>query len=175
MAGRMTVLGLVAAALLSGCAAYFNYPSIGNDAAINDPNVAPVPTVMTLALRTVLTDHPPEGSYVVNLPEGMGRKQANRIVSDLGTPTAQLATRGTAELPVWHVSRIWIRGDRAEVDVLRPLAGAHQGTTVRMTGGPRPWRVTSTKVWPVGMLDVPELYGWDAASEDVTDAAEESE
>jgi len=173
---RLATAALLSAAL-SGCAAYYNYPAIGNDAAINDPNVAPVPTVMTVALRTVLERHEPEGAYVINFPEGLGRRQAEDVLMRLGRDDANLATPETAGLPAWHVSRIRIRGDRAEVDVLRPVAGAHQGTTVRMVGGPKPWRVTSTKVWPVGMFDAPELYGWgmDAQNDEGAEAREESE
>lgn len=161
---RRALLGVVAMGMIvacgAGCATYANYPEIGNDAAVNDPNVSPLPTLEEEALRWVVGKHPVEGGYVVNLARGTRRSTAESIVKDLGGG-ARLVSDESMGLPVYHVSRIWLRGDRAEVDVLRPVGeGAYQAVTVRLKSDFGRWVVSSTKTWPVGMGDVPELYGW---------------
>ncbi len=158
-------LGMIigSAGALAGCAAYANYPSIGRDAAVNDPNVAPLPTLAYLGVRWTVDRYPVEGAYVVNWPRGMGRARATTLADRLGDG-ARLVSPGTRGLPTYHVSRIWLRGDRAEVDVMRPVGGpdaGHQMVTVHLRSDLGRWEVASTKLWPVGMGEVPELYGWE--------------
>ena len=174
MAGRRivgTVLGFVAsvgvgfaASGLSGCATYANYPPIGDDLAVNNPNVRPIPLLMELSLLRVVAMTPVDGAYVINFPEGMTRRDASRVATSVGSDRAMLVgDAGTgARTPTFHVSRVWLRGDRAEVDVVRPaLSGAsHQPVTVRLVGGVRGWRVDSTKVWPIGLGEAPALHGF---------------
>lgn len=145
-----------------GCAAYANYPSIGDDAAVNDPNIAPLPELVTRSLVWVVDAYPVEGGFVLNLPEGMDRKKAALIAERVGRG-AELVSSESMGLPVYHVTRIRLRGDRGEVDVLRPVSGAggaHQMVTVRLGSRLGTWEVRTTKVWPVGSGDVPPLYGW---------------
>lgn len=165
---RRVLWGGVAACVVGaggvGCATYANYPEIGKDAAVNDPNVAPLPRLEAVALRWVVRRYPVEGAYVVNLARGTERSKAESIAAEVGEG-ARLVSDQTMGLPVYHVSRIWLRGDRAEVDVLRPVGdeGAHQMVTVRLENELGRWAVSSAKVWPVGMGEVPELYGWEEA------------
>ncbi len=164
--GALSGLCLLGLVIGNGCATYANYPSIGNDAAVNDPNVAPLPELMTLALIWVVDSQPVEDGFVVNLPEGMDRARAERIVGRVGRG-ATLVSEESIGLPVYHVTRVWLRGDGAEVDVLRPVSGASgasgasQLVTVRLGSRLGSWEVRSTKVWPVGMVEAPPLYGWD--------------
>lgn len=162
---RRAVMGGVAACAMGlgcvGCATYANYPEIGNDVAVNDPNIAPLPTLETVALRWVVEKYPVKGDYVVNLARGTERGRAESIAKNVGKD-ARIVSSESAGLPAYHVSRIWLRGDRAEVDVMRPVgeAGAYQTVTVRLKSEFGRWVVSSAKTWPVGMGEVPDLYGW---------------
>jgi hypothetical protein len=153
---------LAAGVSLSGCATYVNYPSIDQDVAVNDPNVAPTPELCVLAVREVAFRWPVEGPYAVNFPRGMRRDRAERLVAEIDPDWARIVTSETETLPAAHVSRVWVRGDAAEVDVFRPVgeAGASQRVTVRLTHRYGVWRVTSSRAWPVGAGDEPPLYYW---------------
>lgn len=172
------------AAMLNGCATYANYPAIGtadDDAAVNDPNVAPTPTVARAAVRHIVERFPVEGAYVVNLPEGMTRRRAEEVILLLRDPNANLPSPATAGLPVYHVTKVWVRpAGHAEVEVIRPVFGVgtpgdvaeFQPVTVRLRRSPlENWQVDSVRVWPIGLKVPPPLYGWDAG--DSGDAAGE--
>ena len=173
LVGAGVVCGLVWVG--AGCATYANYPAIGGDAAVNDPNVVPLPSLATTALRWVVEQHPVEGEYVVNLPQGTEYERAGKMARSVGEG-ARLVSEATSGLPAYHVSRIWLRGDRAEVDVMRPVTGgAHQMMTVRMKNDLGRWIVTSTRAWPVGMGKTPELFGWEQPGEGMGVVASESD
>ena len=101
---------------------------------------------------------------------------------------------GFRGLPVYSVTRVWLRGDKATVDVVRPVtldgmqpteentdgvAYTYQKVTLRLEGGFRPWRVVGTREWPIGLEDRPELFGWpegtDSSAAVDTDPESESE
>jgi hypothetical protein len=141
-----------------------NYPSVGNDAAVNDPNIAPMPEVIERALGRVLSDDPPASPYVVNFPKGMRRGNAVEILESIGDPRAELAALRVSGLPVYHIKRVWIRGSSARVEIMRPTPGeadAYVLSVVRLEsriGGN--WRVTESRAWPVEASEAPPLYGW---------------
>jgi len=178
------LLGALATSLTTGCAAWGNYPAIGEDGAINDPNVNPMPSVIAESVRWVVRNYPVEGAYVINLPGGMERKTAERILTMLNDPNARLVAPENRGLPVYHVAKIWVRESRATVDVFRPVRKEGLATTpnranyqllsVKLVGGPlRPaWRVESApRAWPIGAYDPPILYGWDPQPEAAPEAA----
>ncbi len=168
----MAVLGNVVALGFGGCAHYVNYPAIDGDGlAVHNPNVAPMAEVVALAVRRVVSRHPMEGEYVVNLPEGTNRRVAEWVVAEIGEG-ARIVTPGSEGLRVVHVKRVWVRGHRAVVEVARPVVGigeeeSHQTVTVRLA---KPvfgvWEVVFVRGWAVGAAETPELYGW---SEDWVD------
>lgn len=171
---RLVAAGLCAAMLAAGgCASHVNYPPIGTaeeDSAVNDPNTAPTPVVIQTALKHIINRFPVDGPYVVNLPSGMLQTRASEIVGSLKDPGAALPSRATANLPVYHVIRVGIRPlDKATVEILRPVFGVgypgspeqYQPVTVHLRRSPlEPWKVDSVRVWPIGMTQPPELYGW---------------
>lgn len=165
-------LGLVGAFASGGCALYANYPSVGDDAAVNDPNVHPMPTVASVAVRGAVARYPLASErYVVNWPAGLELDRARRMSGEVGAGAVVVGGEpGWEELPVVHVTRVRIRGDRAEVEVLRPVgrtatetSGRYQPIVVRLNGARGPWRVESARAWPVGLSETPELFGWPAA------------
>jgi hypothetical protein len=165
--------GGLAASTFPGCA-FGNYPPIDEakeDAAVNDPNLAPIPSMIRVALAHVIERWPVEGDYVVNLPRGMNGRRANEIMMKLGDPRAHLPAAEHESLPVYHVTRVWLRpGGTNEVEVLRPVFGVgapgvdaeFQPISVRMRRTPlEEWEVDSVRAWPIGMQVPPPLYGWE--------------
>lgn len=177
-------LGALGVASMPGCATYANYPPIGQDLAVNDPNVIPLPVLMRVAITRSLLQDTQAGDlperWVLNLPRGTTQERARSILessmSDAGVTGGMLVgDDGYRGLPVYSVTRVWLRADKATVDVVRPVtldgmqpteddadgnAYTYQKITYRLVGGFRPWRVETTRAWPIGLEDQPELYGW---------------
>lgn len=170
----MLAAGLGVGALLSGCAGYANYPKIGSDdVAVNNPNVAPTPEAAFTALRWVVRRYPVDGPYTVNMPSGTYRRTGERVIDLLNDPNARLLTPTNQDLPCYHIKRVWIRGERATVEVLRPVlrppmnlssgapsAGLYQSFWVKCEAGWKPWRVVHARAWPIGTDAPPNLQGW---------------
>jgi hypothetical protein len=158
------------------------YPAFG------DPNSPPMYQIMGESLRWSIQKYPPgepaaAGGDVAEvgsgaLPAAPGGESPRIAVSlvpgmyrDHYIRTAQLAGPGvvplspeTTALPTYFVSRIWVGGDTAKVDLFRPVtrlgnpdgSKVYQGLTINLRGGLRAWHVTSHKVWGIGALEVPE-------------------
>ncbi len=179
------VVALAGAIGQIGCATYANWPAIDQDVAVNDPNVAPLPGLGRLAVERVLELDAEAGdlpdAWVVNFPEGMRRSVAREMLGMIEARTGYsggllVGDPGSGAAPVYSITRIWLRGDRARVDIVRPvlvasprggstiLDAAFQRVTVRFelqAFGPR-WAVDSVRIWPVGTEEEPVLYGWPA-------------
>jgi hypothetical protein len=78
--------------------------------------------------------------------------------------TPDLANSG---LPVFHVTRVWMRGNQATIDVLRPMPElgndpqgrtVYQPVTVRLEAGFQPWRVVHARIWNPGDEVEPPPY-----------------
>lgn len=155
-----------AGASLACCAAYANYPPIGDDWAVNDPNTPPIPSTVTSALIAAIDLHPVEGPYVINPPQGTDLVIAQEILAGIGDPDAQLVTPEAASLPGYHVTRIWVRDKKADVDVVCPIAKSADATTLTQTATIRVerkhgrWVVIGIREWPMN-TEKPALYGWE--------------
>lgn len=169
------------AAALSGCVGYNVYPPEAGERGFSNPNNDPFPPVMTAALQWATVRYPPnthtefsvaapagpEQDFALNLPAGVTPLLAQRIATLVGNGAKPLHP-GNEALPVYHIARVWISGDEAKVDVVRPIRGlpmsaaanfkdASQGITVRLRGGMQPWHVTSHRVWSINSMTVPAL------------------
>ena len=195
--------GLLAA--LPGCVGYNVYPPEPGDRGFTNPNDDPFPPVMTAALQWAVVRYPPntgtefsvaapagpEQDFTLNLPSGVSAILAERIAKNVGYGAMPLYP-GNESLPVYHIARVWVSGDEAKVDVVRPIRGlpmsaaagmkdATQGITIRLRGGVQPWRVTSHRVWSINAMSVPAMNfvtGYPAgtrASEPSVPAASEAE
>jgi hypothetical protein len=171
---------LAALGSMTGCVGYNSYPKEQGVRGFNNPNSDPIPPIMTEAVRWAITRYPavtpaewspplgvpPEGSkFAVNLPVGVNRLVYLRVVDRIGFGAVPMEP-GNERLPTYHISRIWVSGDEAKVDIVRPVPGmpatangtpATQGITVRLRGGLNPWHVTSHRVWALNALPVPAL------------------
>ncbi|MCC6322060.1 MAG: hypothetical protein IT438_11565 [Phycisphaerales bacterium] len=179
-----TVLAAIALAL-PACVGYnsYNAPNAGADMTVKhgftNPNDDPFPPLMTESVRWVITRYPavtnaewapplgvpPEGSeFAVNLPVGTNNLVYKRTVERIGYGAVPMEP-GRESLPTYHISRLWVNGDEAKVDIVRPVPGmvsadghqATQGITVRLRGGLQPWHVTSHRVWEMNAMPIPPL------------------
>lgn len=102
----------------------------------------------------------------VNLPPGIGETGYAYVADRVGEGAVPLTEDNAQRLPIYHVTRVWLRGERARVDVVRPLyelgskpggGAVYRGVQLRLGGGWEPWRVTSSSEYEVGVLDAPAL------------------
>ncbi len=170
----MCLLTTLALAALSGCVGYSGYPPVEGDVAFRDPNANDMRLVQAEALKWVARNYPPgelweaptADGYAINLPAGV-RDSMKEIIRKGAGPNAHNLTLDRQDWPIYHVSRIRIRGDHAKVDIVRPVRGwasgrpQYQGVTVDMRGGLRIWRVRGHKLWTEGAMEVPQLNFYD--------------
>lgn len=170
---------LVSALALGGCQGYSSYPKVdGASMANKSPDAWPQYQLAGMAARYVADRYPPSAPswtsgeptqaperFVVNIPSGMSRMPYDRAVAFAGAG-AEGPTPENANLPIYHVTRIWSRGHAGTVDVMRPVAEVgnapggkpvYQTITVYFEGGFQPWRITGRQVRDALTADVPEL------------------
>ncbi len=157
-----------AAVVLGGCVGYDTWPPVKGSIARTDPNHPAMEGVMMAGLRWMIERYPPsghEGQVAVNVPLGIKPLVYQRIAREAG-PRAVPFTDATADLPIYHVKAIRVRGRRAELDVLRPVwemprspdgTQVSQGFTLYFEGGLEPWRVVRHREWMIGVMDPPAL------------------
>ncbi|HRQ71753.1 MAG TPA: hypothetical protein PLU35_01860 [Phycisphaerales bacterium] len=162
------LLSLALAAGACNTVHHTSYPSSLGVAATpdEDPNGATLSALMAAAARWSVEHYPPPTEeYALNLPAGLKREWYLATVEAAG-PNARALTDETAHLPTYHIGRIWVRSDRAKVDVTRPVftlgettSPLDQTTTVwlRRTGWTS-WRVEHTQPWAIGVVPTPEPY-----------------
>lgn len=187
--GGVVILAAFVAGLAgqTGCQRYANYPAIPTSEGIaEDPNTTSATKCMSLAVAYVATRYSPGGynfdaktakeqgdlrvpfPLVVNGPRGMRKGFYQRLAGQIG-PEAQVISPANeaAGLPVYHVIRVWLRRNRATVDVLRPMnelapdaqgRPVYQTVTVRLEGGLDPWRVIHARGTEPGLDPVPAAY-----------------
>lgn len=177
----VSVLALAAGAmLLSGCVGYNVYPPMEGERGFTNVNSDPFPPLMTESLRWVVLRYPPNEHaewnqpaagnvgvtpFAINLPRGVNRQINERIVTNVGLG-AQPMIPGNESLPIYHVARVWVKGDEAKVDIVRPVPNVAfdaqgnpvtQGMTLNLRGGMQYWRVTSHRLWSYGSMQAPAL------------------
>lgn len=176
----LLIVAAVSAAALSGCVGHNIYPPMEGERGFTNVNSDPFPPVMTAALQWVTTRYPPNAdaewnqpaagnfgitNFAVNMPRGLNRQIAERIVKNVGNG-AQPMIPGNENLPVYHVSRVWVSGDEAKVDIIRPVVSVAfteqgkpvtQAITIRLRGGLKPWTVSSHRLWSFNALQPPAI------------------
>jgi hypothetical protein len=153
-------VGLVV--VLSGCVSYTNVPEPSSAPAFKNANSGSSIKVISAAVERVVRKHPmkdAQGRYALNLPAGTTPETAQRIVEKLPAG-AMVPTEGMeSSVPVYHISRVWIRGRSGKVDVVYPLPdGLDGGVTCWMHGGDRPWYVERLQYWAPGTIPTPPIY-----------------
>jgi hypothetical protein len=154
--------GLAGVASLPGCTSYTNVPGPESALAGQDPNGRQASRAAEAALVWTVRRHPVDGPFVINLPPGTSLETAQSIAAAVG-PMAQLPDAATGDLPVYHVSRVWIRLSDGKVDVVFPTRDGlgreiQRGVTAWMNAGVRPWTVSRGQYWSPGTVPVPAIW-----------------
>jgi hypothetical protein len=181
-AAWMSVAVLVAAAGLGGCMSYASYPAVPKNTAINNPNTPAMEEVMMAGLRWVASKYPPRASsptgepagpaadVAVNLPKGVTPVVYRRVAA--AVPGGQPLIPENQNLPTYHVTEVRVRGDEANIWILRPTfdvgaspAGGpvYQEVKLWLRGGLQPWHVVSSLDRTPG-AEQPELTFYQAES-----------
>jgi len=174
------IAGLAAGLLVGvgGCASYETYPAVPKNIALNDPNTIAMTDCMVASLRWVASKYPPNGEsmqeaalrtepvpFAVNLPPKTGYRTYERVVDEVGRGAVPLSEE-SAGLPTYHVSYVRVRGDEAQVHIIRPVASLGAGPDgkaipqeikLQLRGGLKRWHVIGFREWAVGVAEIPEL------------------
>jgi hypothetical protein len=181
---------LSVAAILAGCVSYASYPAVPRNTAINDPNTPAMEEVMIVGLREVIAKYPPRGGsgaspqdeqaqLALNLPRGLKPRVHERIARAVGFGAAPL-TPETNHLPIYHVSYLRIRGDQAQINIIRPVTDlgrtpsgmpVMQEIKLQLSGGLRPWHVVTRREWEPGEVTLPELSYYQPEPEAVVEGS----
>jgi len=166
-----------AAGSLTGCYGYASYPPIESaKPGVNNPNAPPADELMMLGTKWVADRYPPprrgpavagEAEFAINLPEGVRRDVYERVSTYTGGRAVPLTAENAGTLPIYSISRIWVRMHDAKVDVMRPRLDlprkpdgqpVYECITLIVAGGFQPWRVTRFQTWEVGVVEPPPLW-----------------
>ena len=172
---RRTLLSVLGGALagslavsLGGCVGYTTYPAASWQAASAEMNGPPADEIMVESVRWAVNRYEAgtTGSIAINLPEVVRDRTYSIIAFQAGERVVAME-RGLEDLPTYHLTRLWVRGDKAEVDLLRPVneLGASptgdpiiQAVTLYIEGGLHAWRVERARHWKIGTDAVPPLH-----------------
>lgn len=145
-----------------GCVSYTNVPVPNSAPAFKHANSGGSIKSISAAVDRVVMRHPKkdaEGRYAINLPSGTTPETAREILGRL-PEGAVIPWEGMDEsVPVYHISRIWLRGATGKVDVVYPIdADTDGGVTVWVHGGDRSWYVERLQYWAPGTIPTPPVY-----------------
>lgn len=191
--GMMTGRAVLAAAMcvslvgLAGCnQQYANVPEVPTARGLaEDPNKSSSEGAMVVALQYVANRYAPSTlrfdaanskeagelktqlPMVINLPRGQRKSFYERIARKVGPNVLPMTPDVNQALPVYHVTRVWLRFSEGWVDVMRPMPElppgpdglpVYQTVTLKLHGGVGPWRIVHARAWTPGMDPVPEPY-----------------
>lgn len=182
MAGlQRKILGLaigtgVMALGFGGCVSYTNVPVPNSAPAFKHANSGASIKSISAAVDRVVLRHPmkdSQGRYAINLPAGTTPETAREILGKLPKGAVIPWVGMDDSIPVYHISRIWLRGATGKVDVVYPIdANTDGGVTAWVHGGDRSWYVERLQYWAPGTIPTPPVYvpiGKDDLSEEMTD------
>ncbi len=147
-----------ASALMSGCLGYVNIPPQKGDIAVHNPNMVTVRHVLAEALNQMVQAYPFEGRFAVLLPEDTTSDTYEQVVPKVSKKAVWPGNPERDEIPVLEVKRIRIRGQDAQVDIVRPLHGDQKDVSQV---------VTATLKWhPLQGWVTQRLRAWELSTDD---------
>lgn len=151
----IAALAALAALPLAGC--YSNWPPIEGTGRTELNNVH-TRGALVAAGKWALDRYKPATAVAFNLPADLRRSAVLEVVDRIGEGSQPLTPESAQQLPIFHLARIWIRNDRAELDVIVPTTdGNYAMTQLRLTGRFNEWRVEVAREWETLVRPVPEL------------------
>ncbi|MFW5681724.1 MAG: hypothetical protein ACOC1G_01850 [Phycisphaeraceae bacterium] len=144
--------GLALLTLHVGCSPYpyANIPPLQGDVARHNIDANSIRTIVVPAVKAVVAQEPPDGPYVVELPQSAEKLTYPAILPRIGDNANPPFAEGLPEdAPVYEVTSIRIRGFDGQVDVVRPGSyGGRQLVTVYLRNPPfADWTVQRVRVW----------------------------
>lgn len=161
LVGRMAVAGLALAGLfaLPGC--YSNWPPVEGygQTELNNPSTR---GVLSAAGRWAMQRYKPATPVAFNLPAGLRRSGVLEVVGNIGGGAQALTEETASTCTIYHLSRLNLTNDTAEMDVIVPTGqGAdgptYQMTQLRLTGRNAAWKVVVAREWETLVRPIPEL------------------
>ncbi|MAY73676.1 MAG: hypothetical protein CMJ31_02950 [Phycisphaerae bacterium] len=156
---------LITAVIAGGCVGYGTYPRSNEVLPTTAVNSEAGEEITVAAIEWMLDRDEVVPPVVVSLPEIVKPYRAHRISDKIGRQMIlPIEGKPLGGYPIYHIGRLAIRGDEAEIDVYRPVfqtEGAdpvYQVITLDMKGGLKPWRVERTRPWALGAFDPPPVY-----------------
>lgn len=187
---RIFLAGLLGtAAVLQGGCVHANLPGeTQNTLAATDPNTFPAPKLMALSLEYVANRYPPAGgagdgsapTFAFNLPQGMRPESVELVRSMLDGRGVPVTEENAKTLPIYHIVTMWIRGTRAQVEMVYPVQDVgltkgsepvYRGVSLMLGTDLSPWSVRRQQLWTVGTIPVPPLHFQDAGGGTDSNAA----
>jgi hypothetical protein len=119
----------------------------------------------------------PASKVAINLPPELRPLVHQRTVKRIENGVA--LTPQTQKLPTYHLVSVRVRGDEAQCNILRPMAGVepspsgeqvYQEIRISLRGGVRYWEVVGHREWTPAPA-TPELHYFDEAAAARAEAA----
>ena len=149
----MRLLIVPALLLLVGCSPYINIPQQPGDVATHSPNDGTVIGVMSASLAKVLDQRPKPTDYVIVLPQRASKATYQEVLKDLPAGGARHA-EGAGGLPIYSVAAVYVRGPRAQVEVIRPTPGGEpQLVSVYLELGIDGWYARRLRPWSISIQE----------------------
>lgn len=178
MVARASIgLAGLAIASIGGCVGYTTYPAASWQVASEEMNGPPADEIMIESVKWAIERYESDSSkaIAINLPDVV-RDRTYRIIAYRAGERVLPMEAGREDMPTYHLTRLWVRGEKAEVDLLRPVDALGesptgspiiQAVTVYLEGGLHRWRVERARHWKIGTDAVPALhyYGGDGDDE----------
>lgn len=182
-----TIVTALALMTMGGCVVggYTTWPpptpvAAGAPAEFTAINLPPQHNVVTEALRWTARRYPPvpapqagveyDQPFAINLPRGVTEEMYRLIAMRASDHARPLSNQFTHGLPIYHISRVDVRGSTADVEIIRPVLtiapdgmgtpeqNLWQGVRLRLEGGFTPWRVAWHSTFPATPESLPPLH-----------------
>ncbi len=140
--------------ILCSCTPWATYPPIEGAAALGDPTLEPIPTLMAEAIRYVYDRDDSEPHEVaINLPPNIPARVYDQVITRLGGGRPMLGP----DVNAYHIHAVRLRALEAEVDVIYPGgAGVPEFMTLSFKQDLlKGWYVNRARKWRF-RVEVPE-------------------
>lgn len=150
-----TLLAALTALPLTGC--YSSWPLV-RGTGLTDLNNVHTRGALVAAGKWALQRYKPATPVAFNLPADLRRSAMIEVVERIGGGSQVLTPETAASSTIYHLARITIRNDKAELDVIIPTGpGTYEMTQLRLVGRFESWRVDVAREWEFLVRPIPEL------------------